>query len=193
MFPERLRPVEFKNDCLNGVHSRLREENSIPKTLLQCLRAPSKLPRRVTHRTKALLLLYMFKATTGRHFTSGKSRRHDNDDAAIRPSRDQNRVRAFSRIWVRGYHGDCHAYGRHQTDRQYSCLYMLGGGCEERQNGHRRCEKTQKWTAESEIGRLAGSLVQTDIHGGCEEWWQVQSFRVFEVTMGGKMWGMCCL
>ena len=110
MFPERLRPVEFKNDSLNGVHSHLRGENSIPKTLLQRLRAPSKLPRRVTHRTKALLLLYMFKATTGRHFTSGKSRRHDNDDAAIRPSRDQNRVRDFSRIWVRGYHGDCHAY-----------------------------------------------------------------------------------
>ena len=63
----------------------------------------------MTHRTKALLLLYMSKATAGRHFTSGKSRRHDNDDAAIRPSRDQNRVRDFSRIWARGYHGDCHA------------------------------------------------------------------------------------
>ena len=47
-----------------------------------------------------------------------------------------------------------------KTGRGGGYLYMLGGGCEERQNGQRKCEKTQEWTAESEIGRLAGSLVQ---------------------------------
>ena len=31
-----------------------------------------------------------------------------------------------------------------KTGRGGGYLYMLGGGCEERQNGQRRCEKTQE-------------------------------------------------
>ena len=79
-----------------------------------------------------------------------------------------------------------------KTGRGGGYLYMLGGRVWGATKRAKKVWKDTRVNCRKWDGATSG-IVSTDIHGSCEELWQVQSFRVLEESFHTPSSGICCL